>query len=165
MSTGKLKTGIHITNSGMVQKLEGCTDVDHWFKKIDVFSLEHLIVPVNVNSNHWAVVAIDFPSQSIMYFDSLESTRQWRRDLHKIILDWLKSHWGRKDTTSKGAFVAVKWASGQLLMFDDTPEQVTTGTVVSMPAASSKSLHKVNYLLGRKGSPLLQQMQQLTGVR
>ncbi|KAG8939378.1 Smt3-specific protease [Tulasnella sp. 419] len=124
MSTGKLKTGIHITNSGMVQKLEGCTDVDHWFKKIDVFSLEHLIVPVNVNSNHWAVHKAVEARLTQGLLPVLEFLCFELRSTNQIILDWLKSHWGRKDTTSKGAFVAVKWASGQLLMFDDTPEQV-----------------------------------------
>jgi sentrin-specific protease 1 len=40
-------------------------------KKIDIFSVERMIVPMNIGKNHWALGVVDLKNKKIQYFDSL----------------------------------------------------------------------------------------------
>ena len=38
---------------------------------MDLFSLRLLLIPMNLNGNHWTLAAIDVPNGTITYYDSM----------------------------------------------------------------------------------------------
>ena len=56
-------------------------------KKIDLFSFDRVIVPMNIGKNHWALGLVDFREKSIKYYDSLaEGT------IHKSFVSHMKQY-------------------------------------------------------------------------
>lgn len=47
--------------------------VRRWTRKVDVFSYDLFVVPINVANTHWALAALDFRSRTVSYYDSLGS--------------------------------------------------------------------------------------------
>lgn len=49
------------------------TDVKRWSKRaqVDVFSVDYVLFPMNVNGMHWAVGVIDFRDRGFRYLDSM----------------------------------------------------------------------------------------------
>jgi len=57
----------------------GCYDYDgvrEWGKKrpLNLEEVDHILVPVNLNSSHWILVTVDLRSRTSHYFDSLGSS-------------------------------------------------------------------------------------------
>jgi len=46
-------------------------NVKRWTKKVDVFSMDLLLIPVNLGNLHWALLTIDLAKTCINYYDSL----------------------------------------------------------------------------------------------
>jgi sentrin-specific protease 1 len=44
--------------------------VKRWTKKIDIFALNKIFIPVNITNTHWGLVLIDIVLKTIIYFDS-----------------------------------------------------------------------------------------------
>ncbi|OZJ06857.1 hypothetical protein BZG36_00144 [Bifiguratus adelaidae] len=49
----------------------GYAKVRRWTKKIDIFSNDYIIIPVNINNAHWCCAAINFVEKRIEYYDSM----------------------------------------------------------------------------------------------
>jgi hypothetical protein len=48
-------------------------DVQRWTRKIDIFTLEKIFIPVNITNSHWTLVLIDILFKTIYYYDSLRT--------------------------------------------------------------------------------------------
>ena len=48
-------------------------DVQRWTKKIDIFTLEKIFIPVNITNSHWTLVLIDILFKTIYYYDSFRT--------------------------------------------------------------------------------------------
>ncbi|KAI5835427.1 cysteine proteinase [Schizophyllum commune Tattone D] len=74
---GKRPLDIHYFNSFFWSKLvnEGYEKgrLARWTKKIDIFSKDAIILPVNHSNTHWTSAAINFRKKRIEYYDSLGS--------------------------------------------------------------------------------------------
>ena len=46
----------------------------HWTKKVDVFSQDLLLIPINHNNLHWCLAAVDMHRKIISYYDSMLGT-------------------------------------------------------------------------------------------
>ncbi|XP_015752182.1 PREDICTED: sentrin-specific protease 1-like [Acropora digitifera] len=70
---GNLK--IHAFNSFFYPKLikSGYTSLRRWTKKIDIFAMDMVLVPVHLGM-HWCLAAIDFNKRCITYYDSLKGS-------------------------------------------------------------------------------------------
>ncbi len=56
-------------------------------KKIDLFSFDRVIVPMNIGKNHWALGLVDLQEKTIKYYDSLaEGT------VHKSFVSYMKQY-------------------------------------------------------------------------
>lgn len=64
-------------------------NVKRWLKNIDLFSYDLIMVPVNVNNNHWCLAVINLKQEKLEYYDSLqlgdtgqilEHLRRWLKD-------------------------------------------------------------------------------------
>lgn len=55
------------------KELYAFKNVQRWTKNIDAFSRSKIIIPLNINNDHWTLVVIDFKSQAFTYYDSLAS--------------------------------------------------------------------------------------------
>ena len=70
---------VHCFNSFFFTKLlqndaYSYKNVDRFSRRIhnnDIFCLDKLIIPININGNHWTVICINFHQKSILYLDSL----------------------------------------------------------------------------------------------
>jgi sentrin-specific protease 1 len=70
------KLGIHCFSSFFFIKLlvekngYHFNKVKRWTKKIDIFALNKIFIPVNITNTHWGLVLIDIVLKTIIYFDS-----------------------------------------------------------------------------------------------
>jgi sentrin-specific protease 1 len=70
--------------------------VRRWTDKVDVFSLEKVIIPINVTNTHWFLAVIDFRNKWTQVFDSMGSIRV---DVHDTLHRWLQDeHWNKHGT-------------------------------------------------------------------
>lgn len=48
-------------------------NLKRWTKrmKVDIFSLDKFLVPINIGNMHWTCAVVDFQKKRIEYFDSL----------------------------------------------------------------------------------------------
>ena len=57
-----------------------------------------MVVPININNIHWTSVHVDFPNQTILYYDSLFNPDPRRGDGKKymdIVYNYLRDEWNR----------------------------------------------------------------------
>ncbi|KAA8499765.1 putative ubiquitin-like-specific protease 1B [Porphyridium purpureum] len=47
------------------------TAVQRWTRKIDVFALDRVLIPINIQNSHWALGMVDMVAKTVEYFDSL----------------------------------------------------------------------------------------------
>jgi len=72
-SKGKDCLKIHFFNSFFYPKLmkTGYSGVRRWTKKVDIFSMDVVVLPVHLGM-HWCLAAIDMRKKQIAYYDSLK---------------------------------------------------------------------------------------------
>ena len=52
----------------------GAAGVARWTKKVNLFSQDLLIIPINHDSLHWCLATVDMRSRSISYYDSMHGS-------------------------------------------------------------------------------------------
>ena len=73
----------------------GYESVKRWTRRVDIFSLDILIIPIHLGA-HWVCGVVDFRNKSIFYFDSLHGLRS---DYFHIISDYLNKESQAKKNT------------------------------------------------------------------
>lgn len=55
---------------------DGFNSVRRWLKmkKKDILNIDKMLIPINVNENHWVCAMVDFKNKKILYLDSLCNT-------------------------------------------------------------------------------------------
>lgn len=55
---------------------DGFNSVRRWLKmkKKDIMKIDKMLIPINVNENHWVCAMVDFKNKKILYLDSLCNT-------------------------------------------------------------------------------------------
>lgn len=73
---------IHVFNTFFYTFLKsgGHARVKKWTRKIDIFSLDLVLIPVHLG-HHWCMAGIDFRSKRILYFDSMLGSGDLATDL------------------------------------------------------------------------------------
>lgn len=72
-------------------KSHGYNQVKNDTKRIDIFSYEKLLIPINI-SHHWMLVGYDVLNKKIIYFDSVESSKKARMEyISKVVGRYLES--------------------------------------------------------------------------
>lgn len=65
-------------NTFFYQKLskDGYQSVRRWTKrlKLDIFSLDKLLIPINIQNMHWVCAVINFSARRIEYYDSMSDS-------------------------------------------------------------------------------------------
>ncbi|OCT95823.1 hypothetical protein XELAEV_18013514mg [Xenopus laevis] len=79
---------VHAFNTFFFSKLKsaGYQAVKRWTKKVDVFSMNILLVPIHLGV-HWCLAVVDFRKKSITYFDSMGGLNN---EACRILLLYLK---------------------------------------------------------------------------
>jgi Ulp1 family protease len=71
-------------------------NVKRWSKKFDVFSLNKVFLPINLNNTHWVMAVVKITQHEIHYYDSMSGSGQ--RHLRHI-LQWLQDESKEKKKT------------------------------------------------------------------
>ncbi|KAK6471211.1 sentrin-specific protease 1 isoform X1 [Huso huso] len=89
---------VHAFNTFFYPKVRsaGFNAVRRWTKKVDVFSMDILLVPVHLGV-HWCLAVVDLRKKSICYFDSMGGTND---EACRILLQYLKQESQDKRNTS-----------------------------------------------------------------
>jgi len=67
--------------------------VQNWSEKanltntISIFDLLRMVVPVNIDNQHWTSVHVDFPNKYVMYYDSMGSGGE---KYTRLVMEYLK---------------------------------------------------------------------------
>ncbi|XP_075816641.1 sentrin-specific protease 1 isoform X1 [Microtus pennsylvanicus] len=79
---------VHAFNTFFFTKLKtaGYQAVKRWTKKVDVFSVDLLLVPIHLGV-HWCLAVIDFRKKSVTYYDSMGGINN---EACRILLQYLK---------------------------------------------------------------------------
>ncbi|XP_041524730.1 sentrin-specific protease 1-like [Microtus oregoni] len=79
---------VHVFNTSFFTKLKtaGHQAVKRWTKKVDVFSVDLLLVPIHLGV-HWCLAVIDFRKKSVTYYDSMGGINN---EACRILLQYLK---------------------------------------------------------------------------
>jgi len=80
----------HADNSVGTRKEYSYENVKRWTKKMDIFRLQKIIIPVH-EGNHWAMLIIDMKKRHLFYFDSflrdnrvcVQFVKNWLKDEHQ----------------------------------------------------------------------------------
>nr|BAI47563.1 sentrin specefic protease 1a [Xenopus laevis] len=88
---------VHAFNTFFFTKLKsaGYQAVKRWTKKVDIFSMNILLVPIHLGV-HWCLAVVDLRKKSITYFDSMGGLNN---DACRILLQYLK----QESVDKKGA--------------------------------------------------------------
>jgi sentrin-specific protease 1 len=75
---GALDNGSYFVGSFFYTQLRchGYEGVRRWNRGVELFGMEKVFVPINVNNVHWILAVIDMPCQSIVVYDSIGATGQ-----------------------------------------------------------------------------------------
>ncbi|GLD99130.1 hypothetical protein PINS_up007847 [Pythium insidiosum] len=116
---GDLAKGSHFFNSFFYTKVsEGgynFINVRRWTRKVDLFAMDKIFVPVNISNTHWCLAVIFMTDKRIQYYDSMDGSGQ--RCL-EVLLKYLHDEMEHK---KKQAFDASDWRLVQST--PDTPQQ------------------------------------------
>uniref|UniRef100_A0A6I8P657 SUMO specific peptidase 1 n=1 Tax=Ornithorhynchus anatinus TaxID=9258 RepID=A0A6I8P657_ORNAN len=87
-SRGKGVPSVHAFNTFFFTKLKtaGYQAVKRWTKKVDVFSVDLLLVPIHLGV-HWCLAVVDFRKKYITYYDSMGGVNT---EACRILLQYLK---------------------------------------------------------------------------
>ncbi|KGL76167.1 Sentrin-specific protease 1, partial [Tinamus guttatus] len=79
---------VHAFNTFFFTKLKtaGYQAVKRWTKKVDIFSVDLLLVPIHLGV-HWCLAVVDFRKKSITYYDSMGGINS---EACRILLQYLK---------------------------------------------------------------------------
>ncbi|XP_017450803.1 sentrin-specific protease 1 isoform X2 [Rattus norvegicus] len=79
---------VHAFNTFFFTKLKaaGYQAVKRWTKKVDVFSVDILLVPIHLGV-HWCLAVVDFRKKSVTYYDSMGGVNN---EACRILLQYLK---------------------------------------------------------------------------
>ncbi|XP_067385722.1 sentrin-specific protease 1 [Emydura macquarii macquarii] len=79
---------VHAFNTFFFTKLKtaGYQAVKRWTKKVDIFSMDILLVPIHLGV-HWCLAVIDFRKKTITYYDSMGGINS---EACRILLQYLK---------------------------------------------------------------------------
>ncbi|XP_070794071.1 sentrin-specific protease 1 [Pituophis catenifer annectens] len=79
---------VHAFNTFFFTKLKtaGYSAVKRWTKKVDIFSVDILLVPIHLGV-HWCLAVTDFRKKTITYYDSMGGSNS---EACKILLQYLK---------------------------------------------------------------------------
>ncbi|CAM9822559.1 unnamed protein product [Pylaiella littoralis] len=83
----------HFFNSFFLAKLRGhdgkynYKGVRRWTRKVKVFEMDKIFVPVNVSNTHWCMAVIYMKHKRINYFDSMGGSG---KNVTNSLLDWLE---------------------------------------------------------------------------
>ncbi|XP_051045744.1 sentrin-specific protease 1 isoform X2 [Phodopus roborovskii] len=79
---------VHAFNTFFFTKLKtaGYQAVKRWTKKVDVFSVDILLVPIHLGV-HWCLAVIDFRKKNVTYYDSMGGINN---EACRILLQYLK---------------------------------------------------------------------------
>ncbi|MEE6471909.1 hypothetical protein FKM82_009406 [Ascaphus truei] len=79
---------VHAFNTFFFTKLKtaGYQAVKRWTKKVDIFSMNILLVPIHLGV-HWCLAVIDFRKKSVTYYDSMGGLNN---EACRILLQYLK---------------------------------------------------------------------------
>ena len=73
-----------------------------------LFQLKKLLIPINVNGNHWAIMEIDFAAKSFAYYDSLGMNRSpWISACKRYLRDELSR--GSSELVNSSAYDFDTW--------------------------------------------------------
>uniref|UniRef100_A0A0N5CES1 ULP_PROTEASE domain-containing protein n=1 Tax=Strongyloides papillosus TaxID=174720 RepID=A0A0N5CES1_STREA len=61
--------------------------VKRWTRKIDIFQMKYIFVPINLNNVHWCMAIIDVPKKEIRYCDSM---RKRNTDALNVLKNYIK---------------------------------------------------------------------------
>ncbi|NXC89882.1 SENP1 protease, partial [Cercotrichas coryphoeus] len=79
---------VHAFNTFFFTKLKtaGYQAVKRWTKKVDIFSVDLLLVPIHLGV-HWCLAVVDFRKKTITYYDSMGGINS---EACRILLQYLK---------------------------------------------------------------------------
>nr|KAF6497654.1 SUMO specific peptidase 1 [Rousettus aegyptiacus] len=79
---------VHAFNTFFFTKLKtaGYQAVKRWTKKVDIFSVDILLVPIHLGL-HWCLAVVDFRKKNITYFDSMGGINN---EACRILMQYLK---------------------------------------------------------------------------
>lgn len=71
---------------------KGHQHVRRWTRNINVFSLDKLLVPLHLNTDHWALAVLNFREKRCDYYDSLSAkkNRFFQKKIWPVLRDYLE---------------------------------------------------------------------------
>lgn len=109
---------VHAFNTFFYPKVksDGYSAVKRWTKKVDVFAMDLLLVPVHLGV-HWCLAVVDFRKKTISYYDSMGGSND---EACRILLRYLKEECVDKRRVE---FNASGWVLGSKRS-QDIPQQM-----------------------------------------
>jgi len=80
------------------------TRVRKWTDKVDVFDFDKVIIPCNLNNNHWVTAVVDNEKKRIEILDSLDGENA---SLKQNLLRWLQE----EHIIRKGNALSAEWTA------------------------------------------------------
>jgi Ulp1 family protease len=68
-------------------------NVLRWTKRLDVFNMDKIYFPININNSHWTIAVISMRHKTIIYYDSLGASGT---NYKNILLRWVTDEAHRK---------------------------------------------------------------------
>lgn len=72
--------------------LRGKYHFNNWYSKQDFSNARGIVIPYNMNKNHWVLIVVDFESRTISFIDSMFKTAQEYQEYATIRLEAVKKY-------------------------------------------------------------------------
>lgn len=91
---------VHVFNTFFYEKLlkQGYAGVRQWTRKVDIFTKDLILLPINLGQAHWVCAAINMRKLRFEYYDSMHS---YNRKAFDVLSDYVQNEYNDK---KKGEF-------------------------------------------------------------
>ncbi|PWN32554.1 cysteine proteinase, partial [Meira miltonrushii] len=91
---------VHVFNTFFYEKLvkQGYAGVRQWTRKVDIFTKDLILLPINLGQAHWVCAAINMRKLRFEYYDSMHS---YNRKAFDVLSDYVHNEYNDK---KKGEF-------------------------------------------------------------
>ncbi|MCO5588157.1 hypothetical protein L7F22_042112 [Adiantum nelumboides] len=110
---------VHVFNTFFFEKLskQGYAGVRQWTRKVDIFTKDLILLPINIGQAHWVCAAINMRKSRFEYYDSMHSHN---RKAFQILSDYVQSEYNDK---KKGEFGQLDLSGWKRYFSKESPEQ------------------------------------------
>jgi sentrin-specific protease 1 len=144
---------VHVFNTFFFEKLSksGYGGVRQWTRKVDIFSKDRILMPINRGQMHWVCASINMRDCCFEFYDSMHAGG---REVFDVLSEYLRAEYADKKKEEFGTLHVEDW---QRINVDSSPAQSNGYDCGMFAAMTIEQLSRRDPWLGAPPEPMTAQ--------